>query len=248
MTRSFSFGRFPSPPDPRDWRLRDFLRVPTDPMFEAVATFWGLGPTLDQGDTVHCVGFSGAHWSNAAPVENEYVEPDAHALYYECKVIDGQPDRENGTYIRSLAKALRARQRVDGYAFGTVEDARLFLLTEGPVILGVDWYEGMCYPGTDGLIIPWGPIVGGHAVIAYGADERFCYLQNSWGYDWGCRGGCRISWGNLEFVFRMAGEAMTAVELPLPEGPVDLAPPPTPPSPRIPWLTRLWRWLCRVFG
>ena len=67
---------------------------------------WDLKIQLDQGQTGHCVGFGWAGWVNATPVEGNFQNADGHAIYYECKVIDGEPLAESGcTFgpVRSLS-------------------------------------------------------------------------------------------------------------------------------------------------
>jgi hypothetical protein len=223
----YGLGRKPSPPDSRDYKLTAYLD--TWPDFSTEEKVWLTGPVRDQKTTPHCVGFSGIHWQNAEPVLNELNDGHGHDLYYLCKEIDGDPMGENGSYIRTLAKALKRLGRLDKYAFGGVLDARRFLLTQGPIVFGLDWYEGQFYP-KDGTIKPSGEYCGGHAILAYGADPDWCYLQNSWGKGWGREGHCRISWPDLEFVFGEHGEAMAAVELPH-----DWVKP-------DPWYVRLWQW------
>jgi len=203
-------GRIPSPPDGNDWQLKRFLSAP-----EVTERFWDIGPILDQGSTPHCVGFSSAGWGNCLPVDDDWQDKDGHAIYRECKVLDGELDGENGSYVRTAAKVLQNRERIDNYAFGSVSDAHRFLLTQGPVVFGIDWYSGMGDPDENGVIRPTGYVAGGHAILAYGADENYCHLQNSWGKSWGNDGCCKISWADLETCFGQWGEAMAAVELPL---------------------------------
>jgi hypothetical protein len=224
-------GRLPSPPDSRDYRLSNYLPLRW-PDFSTDMAVYATGPALNQGSTPHCVGFSGVGWMNAEPVPNTLREDDGHALYWDCKAIDGYPG--DGTYVRTLARVLKSKGRISGYAFGSVLDARRFILTEGPVVFGIPWLEGFFYPDSEGVIKPWGELCGGHAILAYGADPVYCWLQNSWGKSWGKGGTCRISWADLEAVFGDHGEAMAAVELP-----ADWVRP-------EPWWLRAWHWILRL--
>lgn len=222
-------GRKPSPPDSRDYRLADYLPL-RYPDFSRDMAVWGTGAVLDQGSTPHCCGFAGVGWMNAEPVPNTLGNDDGHELYWECKAIDG--DDEDGSYIRTVAKALKARGRIDKYAFGSLLDARKFLLESGPVVFGLDWFEDLFYPDDDGRIRPGGELCGGHAILAFAADPTYCHLANSWGVGWGDGGLCKITWPDLELVFGEHGEAMAAVEMPTVW---------TPPA--LPWWRRLWRWI-----
>ena len=71
----------PAPPQPS----------PTPPV-APTAVVWGDTETvLDQGQTPHCVGFGSAQWGNTLPIDDHFTDADGNAIYYECKVIDGEP-------------------------------------------------------------------------------------------------------------------------------------------------------------
>ena len=201
------FGRVPSPRDRRDCRLGAYQHG--EP---ARAMFWGIGPILDQGETPECCGFAWAAWSNAAPVENDYGNSDARAIYRECKAIDGTS--LPGSTVRSGAKAMKARGRLRAYAFGTLDDARRFILTQGPVVFGTWWYEGMMEPDERGVIHATGEVLDGHAYLIYGFEPGWWHIQQSWD-GWGAHGCARISEADMRLVFGFDGEACAAVELPL---------------------------------
>jgi len=205
--------RKPSPPDERDYKLANYLKPVTLP----VSTFWDRGhAVLDQKDTGHCVGFGWAQWGNTLPVNDNFLAIDAHNIYYEAKAIEGDPKGEDGAYGRDGAKAMKARGRLNAYAFGDINDARQFLLTQGPVCFGLDWYEGMFTPDAQGVIRPTGKVKGGHWIVAYGCDANYVYFENSWGSDWGIDGTCKMEWRDVAYLMSQQGEACAAVELPLP--------------------------------
>lgn len=174
--------------------------------------FWGIGPILDQGAEPECVGFGWAAWSNCAPVENDYSDADARRIYRECKAIDGVDFP--GSTVRSGAKAMKARGRLSAYAFGTLDDARQFILTQGPVVFGTSWYEGMMEPDERGVIHATGSMREGHCYLVYGYEPGWWHIQQSWD-GWGQTGCARISEADMLFVFGRDGEACAAVELPL---------------------------------
>lgn len=175
-------------------------------------------PILNQEDTNHCVGFSGAQWGNTLPVNDQYTDRDGHAIYYECKVIDGEPGEENGSYIRSLGQALKARKRVTAYAFAAnVEEAIEWLKVKGPVVAGTNWYDDMFFPDSFGLVAATGPLVGGHAYLMNGFDpntDELLYI-NSWGKNWGADGHFRLSLMDAKMLHTMDGELMVTLELPI---------------------------------
>lgn len=174
-------------------------------------------PTLDQGQTPHCVGFTGADWMNALPVDDHVNAPMGHDLYYACKVKDGEPGQENGSDIRSLMKVLKDRGRLNTYAAAAgIEEVTRFVCLQGPVCWGIGWTESMFTPDERGLVEPKGPDVGGHAFIEYGYDPETDehLLLNSWGPSWGINGRFRMRGVDLAERLANGGEAWAAVELP----------------------------------
>lgn len=263
-------GRKPSPPDPRDYRLANFLRIGDEkasltpneeialaikelqlttvtykrwastPYTDVTKTHWWqafnhlakasgtVPPTpttdkiwrvnfqLDQGNTGHCVGFGWAGWSNSEPTENQYVDNDGHAIYYEAKVIEGDPGGENGAYPRDGAEAMRARKRLNVYAFAdTIDDILTHLRTKGPVGVGTDWTYDMFEPDSNGFVKPTGDVAGGHWYLLYGVEKDALLFKNSWGAQWGDNGSFRMTIPDFQSLLDDMGEAIASVELPL---------------------------------
>jgi hypothetical protein len=142
-----------------------------EPSPEARVNTWQNLIQLDQGQTGHCVGFTGGGWGITAPVEDKLGDADGHAIYYECKVQDGQPGKENGSSIHSLGKVLVARGRLDAYVWSRdPEEIFEWILTKGPVCFGIDWYNDMFDPDSQGYVELTGGVAGGHAVTGRGVD------------------------------------------------------------------------------
>lgn len=95
------FGRIPSPLDTRDFKLAPHLSLlSATPLIQNKR--WNyVGPSLDQGETGHCGGFSMATWRRTAPVMSPDTNKQGHAYYYAAKIFDGEPKKENGTTLRS---------------------------------------------------------------------------------------------------------------------------------------------------
>lgn len=231
MPTRYQLGRKPSPVDERDYKMADYAdRVLAarqavgiaEPWYSRLWTSiirwktWRDWAFLDQGATPHCVGFGWAGWSDCLPVMGDYTDIDAHRIYYECKLIDGEPGVENGSYVRSGAKAMKNRGRLTTYYFASsVEEAADYVRRVGPVVLGIDWYAGMYEPTAFGVIKPTGSLEGGHCILWRGVQGCYALLRNSWGKDWGVKGDCRITLRNLKYLFANWGEACAATELPL---------------------------------
>jgi len=193
---------------------------------------------LDQGQTNHCVGFGWAAWGDAAPVEDSYQNPDGHAIYYECKQIDGQPAEENGSSVRSGAKAMQARGRLGAYVFAaTVDELKQWVTSHGTVVIGSDWTIDMFAPDEDGLVRPTGPIRGGHCYLLIGynpQNDRFEF-ENSWGPAWGKNGRFFMTADDFDqLAMQGGGEACAGLELPLTPQPTPPPPPPPQPPPGPP--------------
>jgi Papain family cysteine protease len=237
-------GRVPSYPDERDWTpdqlhrmARMALELSPPPLlgidFAGDATpAWEDLIQLDQGQTGHCVGFGWAGWGDATPVTDTFQNADGDAIYYECKVIDGEPLAETGSNVRSGAKAMQNRQRLTAYAFATdLAQVDEWLNNHGPVVFGSDWYHDMFTPDPQGWVTATGTIDGGHCFLCLDKlDAEDGYLfQNSWGSSWGLSGRFKIKSADLAMLLASGGEACLAAESPLP-GPIP-PPEPVPPGP-----------------
>lgn len=226
IERKYGFGRLPSPPDPRDFLLSKYISLRSRLMarFRKAPVLWECDTVLNQLDTPHCVGFSMAGFGNCLPVDDNFGDDDGHHFYYDCKIEDGEPGAENGSCIRSAAKVLQDHGRIGAYAFArTVGEIKIWLLENGPVVVGTEWTTAMMEPGASGFVRVLGGVVGGHAWLLIGYDPRgdFFTALNSWGSEWGQIGRFKITADDFAFLFARNGEALTAVEMPL-NGPEDV--------------------------
>jgi len=217
MAFSRPMGRKPSPFDARDYKLTSFMPKGFGKISLVNEMVWEFPSSpLDQGFTNHCVGFSGANWGINLPVQDDYDDETGHDFYYKCKIIDGEPKAEDGSYVRSIAKVLRNEGRIEGYAFANdMSTMKWWLLNCGPLIVGTVWTSGMFTP-EEGIVNISGDPQGGHAYVLNGyRKDDYIRIQNSWGYEWGNDGQAWISASDFEQIFRYGGEAMTAVEMAL---------------------------------
>ena len=92
-----------------------------------------------------------------------------------------------------------------------------FLLTQGPVMVGTDWYEGMFTPDFVHVVKPTGAVAGGHWYLVRGIDTktRLARIRNSWGSGWGYHGDAYIALSDLATLLEGDGEACAAIEMPL---------------------------------
>nr|WP_159104443.1 C1 family peptidase [Plantactinospora sp. BB1] len=181
------------------------------------APAWELTVQLDQGQTGHCVGFGWAGWVDAMPVAGTYQNADGHALYYEAKVIDGEPGKENGSTVRSGALAVRERGRLAAFAFArTTAEIDEWIDNQGSIVVGTAWTADMFNPDENGFVKPTGAGAGGHCYLMLDRIEsEDAYLfQNSWGTAWGWGGRFKMKRGDFDGLLQDQGEACCAVELP----------------------------------
>ncbi len=191
--------------------------APTPPAPAGNVLWSDLEKVLDQGQTGHCVGFGGAQWGNTLPVDDKFGNSDGHAIYYECKVLDKEPLAEDGSTVRTLAKALKARSRINLYAWAsTIDEMVAFLKTKGAFIVGTDWTNDMFSPDPLGFVIPTGGVAGGHCYVIDGLESGDTVFDclNSWGSGWGLSGRFKIRVSDFATLLASQGEALAAVELP----------------------------------
>lgn len=200
------------------WRWLKKAQAPAPPRPSGDrAPAWELPIQLDQGETGHCVGFGWAGWVDATPVPGTYQNADAHALYYECKIIDGEPGQETGSTVRSGALALRNRGRLAAFAFArSLAEIDEWVNAQGSVVVGTAWTEDMFTPDGDGYVKPTGRVQGGHCYLMLDRlDAEDAYLfQNSWGEGWGQSGRFKIKCSDFDGLLADYGEACCAAELP----------------------------------
>lgn len=232
-------------PDERDYRVERIH--PEHVAAIPPSTVWADAVVLDQGDYGTCVGNGFAAFGISDPIDDAYTEKDARAIYYEATVIDGQPDDpdaqgggQQGSTVRSGAKAMQNRKRIAAYAFATTLDSiREWLANHGPVVFGADWTNDMFNPDGQGFVRPTGGVAGGHCFLCIGYDltnDSFRF-RNSWGRSWGLAGDFLVKSADVSTLLKgieSPGEACTAIELALEPAPTPIPVPPAPsptPSP-----------------
>lgn len=168
----------------------------------------------DQGQTNECVGFSFYNLMRALP--NVQHEPGPHEIYHAAQENDEFPGTGyEGSSVRGGAKALKKFGRLTAYVWAfDVETMIDWIALKGPCVLGINWTKGMMSPDQFGLIAPDGPIVGGHAILAQGFDDRkkLLLLKNSWSKNWGVNGRCWISYEDIDGLIKNDGECCAPTE------------------------------------
>lgn len=189
-------------------------------------TLWEIGPIIDQGSEGACVGFGWTAETMAGPIQVDLrnIQHDvprdptqfAHYVYKEAQQIDQWPgDDYSGTSVLAGAKVMMKLDVLHEYRWAfSADDIIATLMSHGPVVLGINWYQGM-YRAPDGKLSIFGNKVGGHCILAVGynpSSDKFngketIFLQNSWGLDWGINGVAEMTVDDLRRLIDEGGEA-----------------------------------------
>lgn len=177
---------------------------------------------LDQGEEGACVGFGTTAAIMSAPGRQTLKDPQqfANGLYKFAKYIDQwEGQRYVGTSVLAGMKSLQRLGFIKEYrwCFKTADviDA---LLTTGPVVIGIPWYESMYETKTNGLVEISGKQVGGHCLLLYGYHpakairgdgiQEVVYWRNSWGPGYGINGTGYVPLKQLDLLLKQAEAAV----------------------------------------
>lgn len=181
---------------------------------------WRCGPVLDQGSTPQCVAYSWTAFLMAAPLMDKATVLGSgfeQKLYDRAQQLDEWPgEGYDGTSVRAGAKALMEQRRLSEYIWADNADVlRRYILSRGPVIIGINWHEEMFLPDSKGFLNIGGGIAGGHAILAPGYSnyqEAFRVFQ-TWGRPWGQNGRAWLRFRDMETLLEEGGEACSAIEI-----------------------------------
>lgn len=214
----------------RKYAMRSVLKQRN---IEKKPTLWQEGIVLDQGSEGACVGFA---WTGELLAEPEapkaqpsfnYANSLAISFYNEAKTIDQWPgENYEGTSVLAGAKVMQKAGFIGEYrwCFG-IDDVRDAVISEGPVVVGVPWFDGMYDTLPSGLVKLSGKSTGGHAILITGyhpklmirnrVEEVFRW-RNSWGTDYGINGSGWIRYKDLEKLLSENGEACVPMQREVP--------------------------------
>jgi hypothetical protein len=176
---------------------------------------WACDTYLDQGQEGTCVGHAWAHEIAARPNVHKADSQLAHDLYRRARQLDQWPGEDySGTSVLAGAKATQEAGYLTEYRWGFgIDDLLATLAYHGPAVLGINWMTDMWDVDDAGYIHATGTVAGGHAILAHGVNikSESVLLRNSWGITWGRRGGCRITFADLDQLLHDEGEACVPV-------------------------------------
>jgi hypothetical protein len=235
-----------------DYLMRDFITPAMRARAAQVtAQVWNVPSVLDQGATPHCVGYAWATYGIAFPVPDAWDNSMGEKIYYAAKVIDGEPGQEDGSTTQSGVQAFMQFSQLqnNSYAFATnLQDIITWVLANGPVVVGTNWYNNMFNPSSSGLvtIAPNDTVAGGHEYTVNGVDTiaGLFYLTNSWGTSWANGGHFLMDFATFQRLQTEGGDCCTASEVtgqPTPTPTPTPTPVPVPPAPGCSPISKLFR-------
>lgn len=181
---------------------------------DGISVLWGEGTVLDQGSEGACVGFGWAGEILAQPVA-PVVQPtedqgnrNALEYYKRAKKLDQWPgENYDGTSVIAGAKVMKEMGFIQEYRWCfSIEELRAAVISEGPVVIGIPWYESMYYTDHNGKVVIAGKEVGGHCLVVTGyisnmlvdgVQQEVFRWRNSWGSDYGINGSAFITYKDL---------------------------------------------------
>ena len=214
----------------RKYAMRSVLKQRN---IEKKPTLWQEGIVLDQGSEGACVGFA---WTGELLAEPEapktqpsfsYANSLAVSFYKEAQKIDQWPGESyEGTSVLAGAKIMQQAGFIGEYrwCFG-IDDVRDAVISEGPVVVGVPWFNGMYDTLPNGLVKLSGKSTGGHAILITGYHPRMRFgnvteevfrWRNSWGTDYGINGSGWIKYKDLAKLLSENGEACVPMQREVP--------------------------------
>lgn len=194
---------------------------------------WQEGIVLDQGEEGACVGFGWTAELLAEPFTPnpqpplDVAQKTAQKYYKLAQKADEWPgENYSGTSVLAGARIMKQYGFIGEYRWCfSVEDIRDAIIFEGPVVLGIPWYEEMYQTLDNGLVKVGGKKVGGHCILLTGYDpsmqigdhkyEVFRW-RNSWGKDYGLNGSGFIRIEDLRDLIDRSGEACVPMQRTVP--------------------------------
>lgn len=175
-------------------------------------------PPYQQGDVGSCTGNAMAGALMTGPLfvaGRQLTERDAVRLYERATHLDNisgsYPPDDTGSSGIAVAKAAMQEKLITSYHHAFSLNDALAALTEGPVIVGTDWFDGFDTPvGPNAELVVSGPVRGGHEYVldALNLEERWVHMTQSWGPTWGLHGGAILSFDTLATLLARDGDVV----------------------------------------
>jgi hypothetical protein len=198
---------------------------------------------LDQGSLGSCTGNATVGnlgtdpFFSTLPSSLSLDESLAISIYSDATSLDdysgSYPPTDTGSDGLSVAKVAKNRGLISGYTHALSLNAALSGLQKGPVITGVNWYDGFDEPDGNGLVHKTGSIRGGHEFVIVGFDPSTSLVKarNSWGPNFGVGGYFLFSTADWQALLGEQGDVTIFTPLTQPAPTPTPVPTPTPDDP-----------------
>ena len=197
-------GHLGETPDVRDWPIEALYAsegLVAARTFPAAYKVTGMPAVLNQGNTPQCVAFSSA----AMKGHQDHIDQREWFDFDESLFFKDIHGTSQGAHVRdAMNQMLNSGYPLDGgnivatlqhriAAYFTVpanlDAIKAAIIDFGPVVVTTTWYGSWFRPTAQGVLPAPNFPVGGHAVLAYGWNDRWGLLcRNSWGSQWGVAG------------------------------------------------------------
>jgi C1A family cysteine protease len=178
-------------------------------------------PCFDQGEVGSCTANAALGVLVSEPFAvagRTFTEDDAVSLYsLETRLDDTQipgeyPPDDTGSSGPWSMMALEKQGLIKSFRHTRSAQVALRMLADGPISIGVPWYQSMFTPDETGRIVvdQSSELAGGHqvCVVAVDAEAKTVRIRNSWGTAWGDQGHALLSWDDLHTLFAEGGDAV----------------------------------------
>lgn len=216
MSNPFRLGRKVE----HDPRSRAFAFTPRHATTVVHKTWRRYGAVLDQGNLGSCTGNAMTHALNSKPLHVKgatvWKQAQAVMLYSAATSLDefdgSYPPDDTGSSGLGVCKAAVNMGLITRYDWAFGFDHTLETLMSGPVLVGTNWYDGMFYPNSSGVVSISGSIAGGHEYLLVGVHpkKQLLTFQNSWSDAWGVKGRFFMTYDTFKRLLNEQGDAVIA--------------------------------------
>lgn len=214
-----------------------------------------VGP-FDQGNLGSCTGnaaigcmATGPYYSTVTNPGGDFTgayaltEEGAVTCYSDATTLDSFPGQyeptDTGSDGTAVAQALKNAGMISGYTHATTGKLARLALGEGPIIVGMKWFNSMFEAGAGGMMVVdrSSGLAGGHEIVfdKIDVDKGQVWFTQSWGPEWGVErdgvpGRAWFTFDDFDSLIDDEGDATVFVLRTAP-APTPIPPGPVPPNP-----------------